>query len=299
MRRRDVLAAVTCGAGALAGCSTDPGSRLDVTPTPESTVPPDTRTLTEEKPLPRPDDVPTEAAARSFVETYERRYVYNELVDGFGTSRPATDICLESTAVSVVYATADGYYLLSTCRGNAHYYDPDGSPSRARRNAASVAHFVGEGVHRRIPFNAYRCAAPVVTDPDDRGDDGAPARFQIYDFETPPNYERTDRGGHEVGIRITDADGEVVLERGYRTSLPLTVQPGVTRTAGEFSLSADVADGDRATHDWSPPGTADPAWWALGVLITHAGDVIVETLHPNDTVGLPDTSLCARMDRSG
>ncbi|MFC6989056.1 hypothetical protein ACFQJD_10690 [Haloplanus sp. GCM10025708] len=124
-------------------------------------------TLTEKKPLPTPDDVSNETAARSFVETHERRYVYNELVDGFGTTQPATKITVESTDAAVGYTTAGGYYLLSTCRGSARYYDPDGSPSRAGRNAASVAHFVGSDVHRRIPFNAYRCEEPVVTESDE------------------------------------------------------------------------------------------------------------------------------------
>ncbi|WP_423751708.1 hypothetical protein [Salinirarus marinus] len=252
-------------------------------------------TLTEKKPLPTPDDVSNETAARSFVETHERRYVYNELVDGFGTTQPATKITVESTDAAVGYTTAGGYYLLSTCRGSARYYDPDGSPSRAGRNAASVAHFVGSDVHRRIPFNAYRCEEPVVTESDEGGG-GSSARFQIYDFETPPNYDQPDRGGHEVDVRVSDADGESVLDRDYRTSLPLTVQPGVTRTAGEYSLSVSTTDGGHAQHDWSLPEQTDPTWWALAVLITHGGDVAIQTLYPGDVVGLPSTSLCTRMD---
>jgi hypothetical protein len=253
-------------------------------------------TLTEAKPLPTPDDVSNEAAARAFVETHERRYVYNELVDGFGTTRPATEITIEPTDVAVVYTTADGYYLLSTCRGSARYYDPDGSPPHAGRNAASVAHFVGTNVHRRIPFNAYRCEQPVVTRPDGERGNEPPARFQLYDFETPPNYDQPDRGGRTVEVRLSDAAGASVLEREYQTSLPLTVQPGVTRTPGEYSLSVVVDDGGRVQHDWSLSGPTAPTWWALSVLLTHDGDVVVRTLFPNDVVGLPDTSLCTRMD---
>jgi len=296
MRRRDVLAAVPCGIGVLAGCSTSSGPNREPSPTPEQTVPPDVTTVTEKTSLPTPDDVSTEAAARSFVETYERRYVYNELVDGFGTTRPATEITVESTDSAVVYTTAEGYYLLSTCRGSAQYYDPDGSPRRAGRNAASVAHFVGPDVHRRIPFNAYRCAEPIVTDSDGGDEDRSSARFQIYDFETAPNYDQPDQGGHEVDVRLSDAAGESVLDREYRTSLPLTVQPGVTRTTGAYSLSVSTADGGQAQHDWSLSGPADPSWWALAVLITHSGDVTVQTLYPDEVVGLPATSLCTRME---
>ncbi|WP_338742254.1 hypothetical protein [Haloplanus salilacus] len=203
-------------------------------------------TVTEKLSLPTPDDVSNEAAARSFVETHERRYVYNELVDGVGTSHPATDITVESADSAVVHTTPGGYYLLSTCRGSAKYYDPDGSPRRAGRNAASVAHFVGSDRHRRIPFNAYRCAEPVVTDSDGEDEDGSSARFQIYDFETVPNYDRPEQGGHALDVRVSDAGGEVVLERDYRTSLPLTVQPRVTR-GGRRVFAFGVYDGRRAS----------------------------------------------------
>ncbi len=295
MRRRDFLAAVACGTGGLSGCSTTSGPVRDPSPTPEPTPPPDVNTLTEEKSLPTPDDVSEEAAALSFVETHERRYVYNELVDGFGTTQPATDITVESTDAAVVYTTDEGYYLLSTCRGSAQYYDPDGSPRRAGRNAASVAHFVGSDTHRRIPFNAYRCAEPVVTDADEGDEDRSSARFQIYDFETPPNYDQPDQGGHEVDVRVSDAAGEAILDRDYRTSLPLTMQPRVTRTTGGYSLSVSTTDGGQVQHDWSLSGPTDPTWWALAVLITHSGDVTVQTLYPNEMVGLPSTSLCTRM----
>ena len=296
MRRREFLTAVVCGIGALSGCSTNSGPHREWSPTPEPTVPPDVTTVTEKRSLPTPDTISNEAAARSFVETHERRYVYNELVDGFGTTQPATEITVESTDAAVVYTTDEGYYLLSTCRGSAQYYDPDGSPRRAGRNATSVAHFVGPDTHRRIPFNAYRCAEPIATDSGEGDEERSSARFQIYDFETPPNYDQPDQGGHEVTVRVSDAIGEAVLDRDYRTSLPLTVQPRVTWTTGEYSLSVSTTDGGQAQHDWSLSGATDPTWWALAVLITHSGDVTVQTLYPDEVVGLPATSLCTRME---
>ena len=57
-----------------------------------------------------------------------------------------------------------------------------------------------------------------------------------------------------------------------------------------------MTDGGQAQYDWSLSGTTDPTWWALAVLITHGGDVTVQTLYPNEVVGLPATSLCTRMD---
>lgn len=295
MRRREFLAAVTCGTGALSGCSTDPEPNREPSPTPEPTVPPDVTTITEKQSPEIPDDISDAATARRFVEAHERRYVHNELVDGFGTNLPATEITVESTDAAVVYTTDEGYYLLSACRGSAQYYDPDGSPRRAGRNAASVAHFVGSDIHRRIPFNAYRCAEPIVTDPDEGERNGSSARFQIYDFETPPNYDQPEQGGHEVTVRVSDTVGETVLDRDYQTSLPLTVQPRVTRTAGGYSLSVSTTDSGHAQHDWSLSGATDPTWWALAVLITHSGDVTVQTLYPNEAVGLPAASLCTRM----
>ena len=120
MRRREFLAAVTCGTGALSGCSTDSEPNRELSPTPEPTVPPDVTTITEKQSPEIPDDISDAATARRFVEAHERRYVYNELIDGFGTTQPATEITVESTDAAVVYTTDEGYYLLSACRGSAH-----------------------------------------------------------------------------------------------------------------------------------------------------------------------------------
>lgn len=233
--------------------------------------------------------------ARSSRHTNDGTSITNSST-GSEPPQPAIDITIKSTDSAVVYTTAEGYYLLSTCRGSAQYYDPDSSPRRAGRNAASVAHFVGSDIHRRIPFNAYRCEEPIVTDSSRGDEDGSSARFQIYDFETAPNYDQPDQGGHKGDVRVSDAAGEAVLDREYQTSLPLTVQPRVTRTSGKYSLSVSTVDGGQARHDWLLSEPIDPAWWALAVLITHGGDVAIRTLYPNEVVGLPSTSLCTRMD---
>lgn len=305
MRRRDVLGALACGTAALAGCSTGAEPSTVARPDEDSTPPPDVTTFARTTPLPTPPRAPTREAARSFVAAHERRSVYNELVDGFGGSGPAVEIDVEPPRVAVVHAADEGYYLLSTCRGSAKYYDADGSPSGAGRNAASVAHFVGDDVHRRIPFNAYRCSDPVVTPSGDEEHDGdAPAaRFQIYDFETEPDYDHPERGGHAVDVAVTDADGSMVLAREYRTSLPLTVQPRVTETPGEYTLSASLADADADTgtdgqsveYDWSLSAPSDPSWWSLAVLVTYGGDLAVLPFHPNEAVGLPSGTLCRRL----
>jgi len=131
MRRRDVLATLASGAGVLAGCSTRSRPVSEATPEPEPR-PPDVTTITETKPLPTPDGASSRQAARSFVAAYERRYVYNELVDGFGGSQPAIEITVEPSRVAPVHATDRGYYFLSSCRGSARHYDPDGSPNGGR-----------------------------------------------------------------------------------------------------------------------------------------------------------------------
>jgi len=301
MKRRRLLAALAGGAGALAGCVTDPGSRATRTPTPEPTPPPSVTTVTERKPLPTPtpDDASNPAAAQSFVATHERRLVHNDLVDGFASS-PAIEVSVERPTVGVVDRTDRGYYLLSTCRGSARYWDPDGSPSGASRNAAGVAHFVGPDRHRRIPFNAYRCLEPVVASSDGDGErDGSEppaARFQLYDFHTPPDYDHPERGGRAVDVTVTDANGATVLDETYRTSLPLTIQPRVTETPGRYALTASLADGARVEHAWSPSGPADPSWWALAVVVTAGGDLRTGVWYPNETVGLPDGTLCRRLD---
>lgn len=187
-----------------------------------------------EQSLPIPDDVSTEAAARSFVETPERRYVHNDPVDGFGTTQPATETTVDASDSAVV----------------------------DRGNKASDSGFDPEAVH---------------------------------DFETPPNYDQPDQGGHEGTVRVSDAAGEVGLDRDYRPPLPPTVQPRATRPTGAYSLSASTTDGGHARYDWSPSGPTDPARWALAVLITHGDDVAVRTLYPNAVAGVHATTPCTRM----
>ncbi|MFB6354815.1 MAG: hypothetical protein ABEJ92_12110 [Halobacteriales archaeon] len=296
MRRRPFLAGLAGTASVLAGCATTPP---DPDPTPEPTPPPDVTVVTETRPLPTPGDPPSRAAARRFVAKHERRYVYNELVDGFASTQPAVDITVEEPRVSVVHAADRGYYLLSTCTGTARYFDPDGSRSSGSRNAASVAHFVGPGVHRRIPFNAYRCRQPVVPATPDERDNPPAARFQVYDFETPPDDDHPEAGGRTLDVTVADPDDGTVLDRRYRTSLPLTVQPGVTDTPGRYRLAASLRNGGAVGSDWRLDGPSDPAWWALAIVITYAGELVVLTWYPNGAVGLPRRTLCRRVESPG
>jgi len=293
MRRRALLASLSAGAAFLAGCSGRSRPAERATRTAEPTPPPDVTTITETKPLPEPDRVSSPDAARSFVERHERRFVYNELVGGFGTRQPAIDISVDPPAVDVVHDTDSGFFFLSTCTGEAEYYDPDGSPTTAGRNAASVAHFVGGGTHRRIPFNAYRCHDAVASTPTES--DSA-ARFQLYDFATPLDRDRSEREGYTVDVDVRDGS-ETVLDRTYRTELPLSVQPNATREPGSYTLSASLAaegadDGTTVERDWSPSSPADATWWALALLITPDERLLARELYPNETTGLPESTLC-------
>lgn len=276
----------------LAGCATRERDNHSPVSTSHPTPPPDVTTLTETKPLPEPSDVSSRAVAQSFVETYEQRYVYNELVGGFGNSGVATEITVEPARVVVVHTTDSGYYVLSSCRGSARYFDPDGSPSSATRNASSVAHFVSKELHRRIPFNAYRCEQPVVQTATANNSDEPLARLQIYDFETKPDYEDLEQGGRTVDVTVRNADEEVILEQAYQTSLPLTVQPAVTETPGSYTLAASLVDGPTVQYEWdlSTPGT--PSWWALCLVITAGGNLAIKQWYPNGEVGVPPNGVC-------
>jgi hypothetical protein len=121
-------------------------------------------------------------------------------------------------------------------------------------------------------------------------------RFQLYDFETPPDYDRPERGGQAVDVTVTDGEGATVLDSTYRTSLPLTVQPRVTATPGANTLSASLADGASARHDWSLSTPVAPSWWALSPLVTNGGEPVGRTLSPNEAVGLPSGTVCRSFD---
>ncbi|MFD1514755.1 hypothetical protein [Halomarina rubra] len=293
MNRRALLAAV--GTSLLAGCSgRDERSTLDFTPATEPPPPENVTTITETKPVPTPADVTSREAARSFVETHEQRYVYNELVGGgmVDRQRAATSVDVEPAEVAVVAAVDGGYYLLSTCRGTAEYYSPGSSSRGGGRTAGSVAHYVDASTHRRIPFNFFSCESFAT--PATPGEaESLPARLQVYDFDTPPDYDRPDQGGHRVDVTVGAADGNAVLDTEVRTSLPLTVLPGVTETPGTYQLSASLPDADSVTYEWSP-SPDDPSWWATAVVVTNDGGLEALQLHPNEAVGLPRQSSCER-----
>jgi hypothetical protein len=288
MRRRALLAALAGGLSGLSGCGTDSTRVREPT---RQTPPPNVSTVTEQRPIPAPSGVQHSAAARSFVERHERRYVFNELVDGSGQTQPAVDVTVDPVQVAVVARTDRGYYLLSSCRGSVEYAATDGSSGGMTVYASSVAHFVGSGTHRRIPFNAYRCREPVVSFPDGSPETPA-ARFQLYDFETPPDADLETPDGHRVDVTVEGPDGEPVLAREYQTSIPLTVQPSVTRTPGAYTLTASLNGAAPISHDWSLSTPVDASWWALAVVITNGGELLLRTLYPNDAVGLPSSTLC-------
>lgn len=295
MKRRSFLTGMVGGAGLLAGCAGRSETDAEYTPTPEPTPPPDVSTETPVS-VPEPSGVDSVDAARQFVSTYESRYIHNELVDGFGSSQPATEITVEPARVETVYSTENGYYLLSTCRGSAEYYQADGS-SGASRNAVSVAHFVGGDSHRRTPFNYYSCeepSVPTATEGETQAESEPLARLQLYDFETPPDYENPDEGGQTVEVTVRDSTGSVVLEKGYQTSLPLTVQPRVVEEPGAYTITARLEDGTTAEYDWSATSPTAPSWWAIAVVVTNTGDLTIQRFYPNETVGLPRRSLCGR-----
>ncbi len=295
MRRRDVITALAGSTCLLGGCVTDSSSPVGES-TANPTVPPNVTTVTGTKPLPTPASPSTPEAARSFVETYEQRSVYNELVDGIASAYPAIEISVEPARTAVVHTTDRGYYLLSSYSGSGRYHDPDGSPGSATKYASSIAHFVGSEIHRRIPFGAYRCRDPVITASSGERPTHPVARFQLYDFETPPDYDLTEQDGHSVHITVTDGDDETVLSREYQTVVPLTIQPNVTRKSGRYTLTVSLSHGGSVRYNWSLSTSVAPEWWAVGVVITNAGEVVVRTLYPNDDVGLPRETLCRRAD---
>ncbi|ELZ98057.1 hypothetical protein C440_02378 [Haloferax mucosum ATCC BAA-1512] len=296
MKRRDILAGVAGGVSMLTGClgKRESAEEPTRTRTTEPTPPANVTVFTETEPLPTPSaaSVSDREAARSFVERYEQQYVYNELVHGFGSNGAATAIDVESAQAVVVHTTDRGYYLLSSCTGSAEYYDRNGSNSGASRNASAIAHFVGSDTHRRIPFNYYQCSRPGVEQSEKEAGNTPTARFQIYDFDTEPDYDHPEEGGHTVDVTVTDDGGATVLDREYQTSLPLTAQTRVTETPGEYTLSVSLDSEKRLEYEWSLSDPNKPSWWALSILVTNGGELTAKTLYPNETVGLPDSGVC-------
>lgn len=285
MNRRELFA--TIGVVATAGCSAD--SRDEYAPVSRSPTDAATQasTTTETKPLPAPPADPTTASARSFVATYEERGVHNDLVEhGYARS-----VEVESATVEAFRETDGGYFLLSSCRGTGEASAGSGSMGR---NASGVVHFVGSGIHKRVPYNAYSCAEfGDATTTEDR-DGFHPVKFQIYDFQSEIGYDRPESGGRRVDVRVERDSGETVLDRTYNTSLPLTVQPGVAARTGQYVLTATLDDGTRVERDWNLATSSTPSWWALAVFVAPDGDLFAEVVDPPGDLGLPEESLCRR-----
>lgn len=286
MYRRAFLAAV--GIAVTAGCSAD--SDREYGPVSETATDTATATAATAKPKTTTSvpERPTAADARSFVAAHERRYVHNELVDaGYAVS-----VEVEPASVRVFRETDEGYFLLSSCSGSA---ESSGSGSMSR-NASGVVHFVGSGVHRRIPYNAYACSKSggATTDRDDDETHPHPARFQIYDFRSEIEYDDPERGGRRVDVRVERDSGRTVLDRTYETSLPLTVQPNVVARPGTYVFTATLEDGERVERDWNlaPPST--PPWWGLAAFVTPSGGLFAVVVDPPGRLGLPERSLCTR-----
>lgn len=283
MNRRAYLAAI--GAAVVAGCNGDPDREYAAVS--ETTAETATATTATTKPMPSPPEEPTANEARAFVATHEERYVLAELVDdGYAVS-----VDVEPATARVFHETDEGYYLLSSCRGSAESSSGSGSMTR---NASSIVHFVGPGIHKRVPHNWYACSkSGSATTAEDDADDLS-ARFQIYDLRSEIDYDNPDSGGLRVDVRVEREPGETILDRSYRTSLPLTVQPRVVGRPGRYALTATLEGGERAEHDWDLTTPSTPSWWGLAVFVTPDGDLFADVLDSPGALGLPERSLCTR-----
>lgn len=283
MNRRAYLAAI--GATVVAGCNGE--SDRGYEPVSETTAETATATTATTKSMPSPPEEPTANEARTFVATHEERYVLAELVgDGYAVS-----VDVEPATVRVFRETGEGYYLLSSCRGSAESSSGSGSMVR---NASSIVHFVGPGVHKRIPHNRYACPKSGSATTAEGDADAPPARLQIYDLRSEIDYDRPESGGLGVDVRVERESGETVLDRSYRTSLPLTVQSRVVARPGQYALTATLESGEYAEYDWDLTTPSTPPWWGLAVFVTPDGDLFAEVLDPPGALGLPERSLCTR-----
>ena len=300
MRRRALLA--TLGSVALAGC----GERTYSPSTerrPDPLTPPANVTVyTEGRPMPEAPESPTVETAREFVATHEEHLVYNQLIGKADTRVRVsgydypTSVSVEPATTQVVHETDAGVYLLSSCSGEAEYYcedrDPNGGCGRgAGRNAHAVTHFVGDGEHRRVPFNAYACkeiSDPYASDDPTENvpldDHDRAAKLNIYDFT----------GLHPtVDAEITHAaSGDLVLSKSYDLSLQLAVQADVTRRRGVYEVEATI-DGVTVHREWTVTDREAASWTGLCVYATPDGEPVIVIAGKNGSIGLPE-SMCRR-----
>lgn len=296
MRRRALLA--TLGSVAVAGCAdrTAPSTRHTDPLTPPANV----TVYTEARPMPDVPSSPSVESAREFVAAHEEALVYNELVGKgdpmvrvSGTDYPIS-VEVEDATTHVVHEGDAGVYVLSSCSGEAEYYcenrDPNGGCGRgAGRNAHAVTHFVGDGEHVRIPFNAYSCKE--FREPYAAGDPGE--NVALDDHELAARLNCYDFTGDEptVDVRIIHAaSGDRVLSESYDLSLPLSVQPNVTRRRGVYEIEATV-DGVTAHGEWTVTDPEAASWTGLCVYVTPDGEPTVVTVGRNGPIQLPD-SMC-------
>lgn len=309
MRRRQILAAVPL---LLAGCSRSPTA--DRRPTVTTTALPET--ITDCEPTPDPPSDPTAAEAREFVAAFEESRIYNELAsqnggldecrpDGPGVSadsrrvRGPTEITVEPAATAITAETDAGFYVASSCSGEAEYLcvkrGPGSCSSRSGRNADFVTHFVGDGRHARIPHDWIACRvrdephrSPAESENVAGSEEEPGAQFRVCDFES---------GTHGIDVTLTHVGAnEELLAETYEPPYGPAVQTNVTVRRGRYRLEAAAGD-ERAERALEIRGREDASWDGTCVYRGVDGSLAAVEVATENDLAVPETSCYERHRR--
>ncbi|WP_276272599.1 hypothetical protein [Haloarcula litorea] len=269
--RRSLLRAAGLSAAAVAGCATGDGPATDTegsTPTETDRPTPSATGTFADRPsgpkmYPEPPAEVTADAAVAFAEEFEAARVHNSLHEP-----DVTDLSARGTAAHDT-AAHRGHYVVATGGGYANYEDG----VHADWGQLPALYFVGPGLVVRTAELADRVrdCEDVYAAPERAGNfapacEGDDASYRAYCLHPEPR-ELT------VTVEWPGEDGATtVLERTHTVGYDRGVeQLGVTRRSGTHRVTASLADGPTATHEWDlatgPPEYGPP----LTVLVTPTG----------------------------
>lgn len=261
--------------GVGGGClsRTDPGADASPTETPEPT-PTERPTPTASgvyanqpdgpEPYPGLPEESTSEAAVDYAEAFEQARVYNSLHEP-----DIEDISAWGTAAHDV-ARPGGHYVVATGGGYANYPD-----AHADWGQLPALFFVSPSLVVRVAGfeDRYFDCTEVFASEDEsenfaRPCEGEHAQYRVYNLHPAP---------HDLSVTVEYLGADeptTVLEREYSVSYEQGVQQGsVTRRTGTYRLTASIADGPTATHEWDlslAPLDSDPP---LSILVTPSGEL--------------------------
>ncbi|WP_276256760.1 hypothetical protein [Halomontanus rarus] len=323
MQRRALLALTTA---LLAGCQSVQNSTPANPGGKNYTAPADVHVYDDLREMPEPPESVNRDSAREYVEMYEKRRIYNELLGenvsedheghvSSGDDRDVVELNIEPLESDLLRETDHGYYFITSISGRAEHWCEDelstgrvredgsddeeygrGCGSSTGRNNHTIVHFVDSNFHMRIPYDWYTCAG--IDDPYTSSDDAENVKVSEHDSAAQLQVYNVTGDEYEVDVTVRFTDGsqpEMVYSETVSTPPYLAVLSNLVQRRGTYEVEAELETGYTETFEWEITSDTAASWAGTSIFITPTEEFWIDTIDPEAAIEITPTSCRNRL----